>query len=104
MTQILFRVNIQGRHFHVIRHKNRISELTQGQPLIHRIALKLIKPMVFEIGQTFTIREGQMTLGTGVVTAVHKNLTEDERSDILGGRRRREKNARLAEQKTKKSR
>lgn len=58
--------------------------------------------MVFEMGQTFTIREGKMTLGTGIVTTVHKNLTETERSEILGGRRKREKNARLAEQTGKK--
>lgn len=59
--------------------------------------------MVFEIGQSFTIREGQMTLGTGVVATVHKNLTDDERLEIQGGRRVRERNARLAEQKAKKS-
>lgn len=59
--------------------------------------------MVFEIGQSFTIREGQMTLGTGIVATVHKNLTEDEVNEIQGGRKKREKNARLAEQKAKKS-
>lgn len=60
--------------------------------------------MVFETGQTFTIREGQMALGTGIVTTVHQNLSETDRSELLGGRRQREKNARLADQKVKKSR
>lgn len=59
--------------------------------------------MVFEKGQRFTIRDGKMTLGTGVVTSVHKNLSEDDRIEVLGGRKQREKNARLAEEKAKKA-
>lgn len=55
--------------------------------------------MVLEKGQRFTIRDGKMTLGTGVVVTINKNLTEDERIEVMGGRKLREKNARLAEQK-----
>lgn len=33
---------------------------------IFRITLKLIKPMVFTKGQRFTIRDGKMTLGSGM--------------------------------------
>lgn len=58
--------------------------------------------MVFEKGQRFTIRDGKMTLGTGVVSGYNKNLTEDERLEVLGGRKKREKNAREAAQKLEK--
>lgn len=55
--------------------------------------------MVFEKGQRFTIRDGKMTLGTGVVTGYNKNLTDDERLEVVGGRKLREKNARIAAEK-----
>lgn len=58
--------------------------------------------MVIEKGQRFTIRDGKTTLGTGVVTDHKKNLTEDERLEVMGGRKQREKNARLAEEKATK--
>merc|ERR1719385_488691 len=35
--------------------------------------LKLIKPMVLEEGQTFTIRDNNGTIGTGKVTGINKN-------------------------------
>lgn len=60
---------------------------------IFRLLLKLIKPMVFEQGQRFTIRDGKATLGTGVVTKVLPTLTPDERIDLLEGKKAREKKA-----------
>lgn len=59
--------------------------------------------MVFEKGQRFTIRDGRITLGTGVVVDHLKNLTEDERIEVVGGKKQREKNVRLAEEKEKKA-
>lgn len=69
--------------------------------LNRRLVLKLIKPMVFEHGQRFTIRDGKMTLGTGVVTKVLKSLAQDERLELLEGKKRREKRARKAERISK---
>jgi len=40
--------------------------------------LRLKKPMVLEEGQSFTIRDSNGTVGTGKVTKLHKNLTEEE--------------------------
>lgn len=60
---------------------------------ICRLLLRLIKPMVFELGQRFTIRDGKTTLGTGVVTKVLPTLTPDERVDLLEGKKAREKRA-----------
>lgn len=53
--------------------------------------MKLIKPMVFEKGQRFTIRDGKVTLGTGVVTEVLPLLSADERIDLMEGKKAREK-------------
>lgn len=60
---------------------------------ICRLLLKLIKPMVFEQGQRFTIRDGKTTLGTGVVTKVLPTLTPDERLELQEGKKAREKKA-----------
>jgi len=40
--------------------------------------IKLLKPMVLEVGQTFTIRDSNGTIGTGKVTDVFANLTEED--------------------------
>ncbi|XP_014665424.1 PREDICTED: elongation factor Tu-like [Priapulus caudatus] len=45
------------------------------------IILNLIKPMVMEAGQRFTLRDGQVTLGTGVMTKMLESQLED--ADIL---------------------
>lgn len=58
---------------------------------VFSLELKLIKPMVLEQGQRFTIRDGKLTLGTGVVTNVKKNLSPDERLELLEGKKAREK-------------
>lgn len=58
---------------------------------MYRLELKLIKPMVIEKGQHFTIRDGKVTLGTGVVTEVLESLNSDQRVELLEGKRTREK-------------
>lgn len=70
---------------------------------INRVTLKLIKPMVFDKSQRFTIRDGKMTLGTGVVTNIKSPLNQDERIEVLGGRKAREKAARTAADKAAKA-
>uniref|UniRef100_A0A348G617 Elongation factor Tu n=1 Tax=Odontomachus monticola TaxID=613454 RepID=A0A348G617_ODOMO len=55
------------------------------------LELKLLKPMVCEKGQRFTLRDGSLTLGTGVITNTLKRLTDDERTAILEGKKQREK-------------
>ena len=58
-----------------------------------KLVLKLIRPMVLEQGQRFTLRDGNTTLGTGVVTKVMPTLTEDERIGLTAGKKAREKAA-----------
>ncbi|XP_011305036.1 elongation factor Tu, mitochondrial [Fopius arisanus] len=55
--------------------------------------IKLLKPMVCEKGQRFTLRDGTKTLGTGVVTNVKKLMTDKERGSLLDGKKAREKAA-----------
>lgn len=66
------------------------KEMIMGGEDSH-LKLKLIKPVVVERGQRFTIRSGAKTVGTGVFTNICKNLTEDEREDILIGKKKRAK-------------
>jgi len=42
------------------------------------VELKMLKPMVVEEGQSFTIRDNNGTIGTGKVTKLNKNMTEEE--------------------------
>ncbi|XP_050466000.1 elongation factor Tu, mitochondrial-like [Cataglyphis hispanica] len=51
------------------------------------LILKLIRPMVLEKGQRFTLRDGVVTVGTGVVINTLKPLTESERVSILEGKK-----------------
>lgn len=53
--------------------------------------LKMFRPMVLEKGQRFTLRDGSITLGTGVVSNVLKNLNEKERLSLLEGKKKRAK-------------
>jgi len=55
------------------------------------IDLRLMKPMVLEEGQQFTIRDSNGTIGTGKVTAVHKNMTEEEKDLMLMNKDKRAK-------------
>ena len=47
--------------------------------------------MVLEPGQRFTLRDGTITLGTGVVTKILKGLTETERMELTEGKKARAK-------------
>lgn len=49
--------------------------------------------MVLEQGQRFTLRDGNLTLGTGVVTKVLPTLNENERMSLTEGKKAREKKA-----------
>lgn len=51
--------------------------------------LKLIRPMVCEKGQRFTIRDGTTTIGTGVITNLLKGLDESERQELIDGRKKK---------------
>lgn len=51
----------------------------------------MLRPMVLEQGQRFTLRDGSTTLGTGVVTKTLKPLTEAERVDLMDSKKTREK-------------
>ncbi|CAM1301347.1 TUFM (predicted), partial [Pycnogonum litorale] len=46
------------------------------------INLKLFKPMVIEVGQRFTLRDGSVTVATGVITKVLDNLIQTEVEDL----------------------
>ncbi|XP_044754591.1 elongation factor Tu [Coccinella septempunctata] len=56
-----------------------------------RLQLKMLKPMVIESGQRFTLRDGAQTLGTGVVTKVLADMKKQERDLLMEGRKAREK-------------
>lgn len=62
------------------------------------VELKMIRPMVLEHGQRFTLRVAGVTVGTGVITEIKKRLVDDERRGLLEGKKAREKkNAKAAE-------
>lgn len=63
-----------------------------------RLVLRMLKPMVVEQGQRFTLRDGSLTLGTGVIVKVLPRLSEHERMSLMEGKKAREK----AEAKSKK--
>lgn len=58
---------------------------------ILRGILKLIRPMVCEKGQRFTLRDGSKTLATGVITSIMQPLSDTERLEILEGRKKSKK-------------
>lgn len=66
-----------------------------------RLQLKLIRPMVLEKGQRFTLRDGFTTLGTGVITGMMKSMTEAERQLMIEGRKGLEKKAKKEAATTK---
>ncbi|XP_043270008.1 elongation factor Tu, mitochondrial [Venturia canescens] len=55
-----------------------------------KLEIKLVKQMVVEKGQRFTLRDGALTLGTGVITNILKGLTEEERLSLTEGKKGRE--------------
>uniref|UniRef100_A0A8W7PGL9 Elongation factor Tu, mitochondrial n=1 Tax=Anopheles coluzzii TaxID=1518534 RepID=A0A8W7PGL9_ANOCL len=58
-----------------------------------KLQLRLMRPMVLEQGQRFTLRDGHITLGTGVVTKLLSPLSEKERLALTEGKKAREKAA-----------
>ncbi|XP_042224651.1 elongation factor Tu, mitochondrial-like [Homarus americanus] len=56
-----------------------------------KLRIRLMKPMVAEKGQRFTLREGSVTIGTGVITTINKDMTEDEKLEVQEGKKYREK-------------
>ncbi|XP_033206971.2 elongation factor Tu isoform X1 [Bombus vancouverensis nearcticus] len=55
------------------------------------VTLKLIRPMVCEKGQRFTLRFGSISIATGVVTNILSNLAETERLELLAGKKKLKK-------------
>jgi elongation factor Tu len=55
------------------------------------ITLKFIHPMVIEKNQTFTLRDGAGTVGTGKVTMLNKNMTDVEKEYIAASKKKKEK-------------
>lgn len=53
-----------------------------------RLILRLLKPMVIEQGQHFTVRDGLVTLGTGVITKFLPALTPDEKELMEKGQKK----------------
>lgn len=49
--------------------------------------------MVVEQGQRFTLRDGAVTVGTGVITAIKEDLSSVEKAKIAKGKSRREREA-----------
>ncbi|CAH0555018.1 unnamed protein product [Brassicogethes aeneus] len=58
-----------------------------------KLVLRMMRPMVLEKGQRFTLRDGSQTLGTGVVTKTLPMLSEDDRLSLTEGKKAREKKA-----------
>lgn len=54
--------------------------------------------MVLEKGQRFTLRDGSVTLGTGVITNTMKRLTDAERHELLEGKKALKKKEKKAQQ------
>jgi len=63
--------------------------------------LRLLKPMVVEEGQHFTIRDSTGTIGTGKVTSIFKNMNDEDRELMMLNREKRAK--RIAEKEAAKA-
>jgi len=55
--------------------------------------LRFLKPMVMEKGQRFTMRSKNQTVGTGVFSDFHKQLSPEDYEDIMLSPKKREKKA-----------
>jgi len=53
--------------------------------------IRFVKPMAIEKGSRFTIRDGEVTLGTGVVTEAFKAMDPKTREKFLRGKTKKEK-------------
>ena len=58
---------------------------------VFSIVLKLIRPMVCEKGQRFTIRDSFKTIATGVVANTLPSLSETERLELIEGKKKLKK-------------
>ena len=47
--------------------------------------------MVLEKGQRFTLRGGGCTVGTGVISNIHPNLTPEQFEDLTMSKKKRDK-------------
>jgi elongation factor Tu len=56
-----------------------------------KICMKLLKPMVVEKGQQFTVRLGNKTIGTGKVTDVKPNMSSEEREYLTLSKKKKDK-------------
>ena len=63
------------------------------------VSFKTTKPIVMEVGQRFTIRMKNQTVGTGIVTKIHPNMTPEEEKIIQGGEKARRKAERIKARK-----
>ncbi|KAB7495811.1 Elongation factor Tu [Armadillidium nasatum] len=66
------------------------------------INLRLLKDMAVEEGQRFSIRHIKRTIGTGIVSRIKENMTQEEWEDISLSREKREKRQIQAKYKKKK--
>jgi len=53
--------------------------------------IRLLKPMVLEAGQSFTVRDSKGTIGTGKVTEIFKDMSEEEYELMTMNKTKREK-------------
>ncbi|KAK7864768.1 hypothetical protein R5R35_012264 [Gryllus longicercus] len=63
-----------------------------------KLVLRLMRPMVLEKGQRFTLRDGSLTLGTGVITNILPALTDKERQSLTEGKKAREQRLKAEQQ------
>lgn len=56
-----------------------------------KITVKLLKPMVAEIGQQFTLRWANNTVGTGKITNTLPNMTPEQREYLTLSRKKKDK-------------
>ncbi|KAK4337413.1 hypothetical protein RND71_044143 [Anisodus tanguticus] len=60
------------------------------------MTIRFIKPMAIDKGSRFTIRDGAVTLGTGVVTEIEQPMGPKEREAFLRGKTKKQKEAQQA--------
>ena len=67
------------RHIQIIEKymKHRLNLLIFFTGEDTSLTIQLNRPMVSEIGQRFTLRDGRITLGTGVITKILPNVQKD---------------------------
>ncbi|RWS28902.1 hypothetical protein B4U80_11579 [Leptotrombidium deliense] len=74
-----------------LNFSNNKEMMMPGEDL--HMTIKFHYPMALEQGQRFTLRDGKITMGTGVVTKLFPPMEHTEREKFLKGRTRKEKEA-----------